>query len=253
MPDECAAGDACGTRLGYRRGGRCTDCASAEASYRALRRRMPAGYVPTGMVRKHVLALHDEAMSYREIARRAGVDVRTVHRIAIGDVARCTATNRDRILGVIGCSTGDKSVTTGLGFDDDLDLPPLAEDPLASLRLLLSDPEELAWKTDAECRPDRLQIPSDAIRRLFFPRRGDPTTAAAAICGRCPVWAPCLTFALRGEEGIWGRTAGSHRRELVHHGITVDELRAAGMDAEPGLAMATAIRRVLDGRAAVAS
>jgi WhiB family redox-sensing transcriptional regulator len=64
------------------------------------------------------------------------------------------------------------------------------------------------WWERAKCRgvdPD-----------LFFPRRGDDTTQAVAVCKACPVQVECLEYALDNGErfGIWGGTTGKDRRKM---------------------------------------
>lgn len=51
---------------------------------------------------------------------------------------------------------------------------------------------------------------------LFYPRRGEPTAAATAVCQACPVRGPCLDYALDARElfGIWGGESERGRREL---------------------------------------
>ena len=66
----------------------------------------------------------------------------------------------------------------------------------------------LRWWEHARCRgvdPD-----------LFFPRRGDDTTQAIAVCKACPVQVECLEYAIDNGErhGIWGGTTGNDRRKM---------------------------------------
>ncbi len=76
------------------------------------------------------------------------------------------------------------------------------------------------WRQRAACR--------EADPELFFPvgrlrERGQLTLAghqaadAKVICGRCPVTASCLAFALesRAEPGVWGGLDEDERRELL--------------------------------------
>ena len=51
---------------------------------------------------------------------------------------------------------------------------------------------------------------------LFFPRRGDDTTQAVAVCKACPVQVECLEYAIDNDErhGIWGGTTGNDRRKI---------------------------------------
>lgn len=76
---------------------------------------------------------------------------------------------------------------------------------------LLGDFPDGAVTTEAACSPEQAE--------LFYPvSEYDEQTIAAArqICGRCPVRAACVAFALRtGEdEGIWGGLLPSERRGL---------------------------------------
>lgn len=51
---------------------------------------------------------------------------------------------------------------------------------------------------------------------LFFPGSGGATSAALAICARCPVKAQCLAYALENREGhgVWGGKTELQRRQL---------------------------------------
>lgn len=69
------------------------------------------------------------------------------------------------------------------------------------------------WRDDAACRHTNAE--------LFFPAGStgaavDQIEAARAVCGRCPVKAECLQFALETnqEAGIWGGTDEDERRKL---------------------------------------
>lgn len=58
----------------------------------------------------------------------------------------------------------------------------------------------------------------------WFPEHGGgPATAARRICGRCPVRAECLDYALarREQYGIWG-------------GLNIDERRRVARERERG-------------------
>ena len=54
---------------------------------------------------------------------------------------------------------------------------------------------------------------------IFFPERGESTTAAKRVCAGCEVRAECLQEALdRGERfGVWGGLSERERRALVVH------------------------------------
>jgi hypothetical protein len=64
------------------------------------------------------------------------------------------------------------------------------------------------WTARAQC--------AETDPELFFPPKGDPATAARAICRRCPVREDCLAYALdAGEEyGIWGGLDPAERNNL---------------------------------------
>lgn len=111
------------------------------------------------------------------------------------------------------------------------EFPPELEgdgDPLATWRLM-AEPAE--WRADAECL--RLAGDDRARSQLFFPTRGEPATAARAVCERCPVAEPCLDFALdTAAQGIWGATTGGERRLIRRLGWTAAETFAAAMEHE---------------------
>lgn len=77
----------------------------------------------------------------------------------------------------------------------------------------------------------RLMVRFDGARcegadpNLFYPTRGQTSTAAKAICdgdtlsGPCPAKAECLEFATFGtkpvmEHGVWAGTTGRQRQRL---------------------------------------
>lgn len=64
------------------------------------------------------------------------------------------------------------------------------------------------WRDDALCA----QVDTDA----FFPGKGGSPRVAKTICGRCPVRAECLEFAIEMDitEGVWGGLSGKQRRPL---------------------------------------
>lgn len=68
--------------------------------------------------------------------------------------------------------------------------------------------EDPRWDEHAGCKgqgPD-----------LWFPKRGESTLKAKAICALCPVRPACLVYALeKGEKfGIWGGKSERERREM---------------------------------------
>jgi WhiB family redox-sensing transcriptional regulator len=69
------------------------------------------------------------------------------------------------------------------------------------------------WRAEAACAGMDVKV--------FFPERHSPgpVRAAKEICGRCPVAAPCLAYALEnwgsfGDCGIWGGRSGEERARL---------------------------------------
>ncbi len=73
-------------------------------------------------------------------------------------------------------------------------------------------PAPLAWQADAAC--------AEEAEDLWFPRRGQPTDAAKAVCRRCLVREECLGYAQanRISEGVWGGLTGPERRALTRNG-----------------------------------
>jgi WhiB family redox-sensing transcriptional regulator len=53
--------------------------------------------------------------------------------------------------------------------------------------------------------------------QVFFPSDGTGVQAAAAICARCPVQAPCLEYALvnRIQHGVFGGLSERARDRLL--------------------------------------
>ena len=65
------------------------------------------------------------------------------------------------------------------------------------------------WRDDALCA----QTYPDG----FFPEKGDNPREAKRLCGRCPVSAQCLEFALSMDvnpPGVWGGLSREERRLL---------------------------------------
>lgn len=231
-----------GDRGAYVAGCRCALCTAAEAAYRAQYRREPPARVAIGQVQKRVEELIEAGYSQEQIARRARLSQSTLSRIVSGRVKRCSVETRRAILGMaLDPSTNDISVIP------DEEIPPPAGDPIAGLLAELRG-LDLSWKDDAQCA--RLAMRVQRRQDWFFSLRGDKIDRALAICGSCPVWRDCLSFALATfeAEGVWGRTAGSHRRKIHHDAITVDELADAGMADDPDLRVDDAIARVLAAR-----
>lgn len=85
------------------------------------------------------------------------------------------------------------------------------------------------WQDDALCA----QVGDD----FWFPEKGGSTREAKGVCGRCPVRAECLAYALEHDErfGVWGGMSERERRRLLrttdHHApcrYGPDPLRPAG-------------------------
>lgn len=71
------------------------------------------------------------------------------------------------------------------------------------------DPDR-SWVNQGLCRNEQPAI--------FFPPRGNGTTAAAkAVCAECPVAARCLQYALNNEEplGVWGGKSAREREMML--------------------------------------
>ena len=64
------------------------------------------------------------------------------------------------------------------------------------------------WRAAAACR--------DMETDIFFPESDEEAGPAKAVCARCPVIEPCLSFALanRQEQGVWGGMTETERRRL---------------------------------------
>lgn len=64
------------------------------------------------------------------------------------------------------------------------------------------------WQDDALCA----QVGDD----FWFPDKGGSTREAKGVCGRCPVRAECLEYALANDErfGVWGGMSERERRRL---------------------------------------
>lgn len=70
-----------------------------------------------------------------------------------------------------------------------------------------------SWRVHSAC--------ASADPELFYPlspagRSASQIRRAKAICARCPVRSPCLSFALANSDahGIWGGTTGDERAAL---------------------------------------
>lgn len=72
------------------------------------------------------------------------------------------------------------------------------------------NPDELAWREDANC--------SGTDPDAFFPdvENGRAVAVVKRVCAACPVRTACLDYALARPElvGIWGGTTTNQRRQL---------------------------------------
>ncbi len=70
-----------------------------------------------------------------------------------------------------------------------------------------------AWYSEAACAGMGVD--------MFFPERGEPTTAAKAVCAGCPVAVPCRDVAQQDRlHGIWGGTSARGRRTTAAWNLT---------------------------------
>ena len=69
-------------------------------------------------------------------------------------------------------------------------------------------PALAGWQYRAACRGADLNV--------FFPGRGESAEPARQICAGCPVWQPCLDYAISHgiTHGVWGGLADRDRRAL---------------------------------------
>lgn len=76
------------------------------------------------------------------------------------------------------------------------------------------DPRRPAWHQDAAC------LGLDPA--IFFPEKGDDTTAAKAICAGCGVRRECLDWALTNGEkfGVFGGLSENQRKKIRPRRLT---------------------------------
>jgi WhiB family transcriptional regulator, redox-sensing transcriptional regulator len=78
-----------------------------------------------------------------------------------------------------------------------------------------------SWRNDPPC--------AQTDPEAFFPERGGSNRYAKGVCLQCPVWMPCLEWALDHDEyfGIWGGFSERERRRLQKEidGLDRDERR----------------------------
>jgi WhiB family transcriptional regulator, redox-sensing transcriptional regulator len=84
---------------------------------------------------------------------------------------------------------------------------------------------DTGWQKHALC--------SEMDPELWFPEPWEDETPAKAVCGRCPVRAACLAFALDANEeyGVWGGLSPEQRHE-VRRREGVGTRIAVALDAE---------------------
>lgn len=99
-----------GTRAKYKTEQcRCVDCTAAANAYRLKRERAHSRpdvisirhLLPTGSVVSHLAMLRDAGVGLDQIARRSGIDVSTVKRIASGKRKRVTRATKEALLAVM--------------------------------------------------------------------------------------------------------------------------------------------------------
>lgn len=80
------------------------------------------------------------------------------------------------------------------------------------VQLELIDKEEAEWRDHAACAGRDAETVN-----LFFPERGHSAREAKAICATCPVWRPCLEYALAHHDrlSIAGGRSEKERRVIL--------------------------------------
>jgi len=68
---------------------------------------------------------------------------------------------------------------------------------------------------------------------LWFPEPWEDDAPAKAVCGRCPVRAACLAYALAANEqhGVWGGFSTEERREIQRRRLDARR-RHSSLDAD---------------------
>lgn len=89
---------------------------------------------------------------------------------------------------------------------------PGLDDAPAGLVVMLALPSVApSWRRGALC--------AQVDPELFFPDQGGTARYAKAVCQACEIKTRCLHEALAGrEEGIWGGTTESERRQMIKDG-----------------------------------
>lgn len=75
-------------------------------------------------------------------------------------------------------------------------------------RLLSTAPGTVDWRDEALC--------AQTDPEAFYPEKGASTREAKKVCGRCPVQAACLEYALTTDQrfGVWGGRSARERQAL---------------------------------------
>ena len=90
-------------------------------------------------------------------------------------------------------------------------------------------PAWTGWRYQAACRGTDLEV--------FFPGPGESAEPARRVCAECPVWQPCLSYALSQGivHGIWGGLTERDRRP-----VRVRHTAAARQERDEAIAAAAA-------------
>ena len=79
---------------------------------------------------------------------------------------------------------------------------------------------DIPWMRDALCAEPRYKPD------VWFPIKGEGTSAAKAVCQQCAVRDACLAYAIREDirDGVWGGATPAERKQLVKSGVLTPEL-----------------------------
>ena len=106
-----------------------------------------------------------------------------------------------------------------IATDRGADRPTSAEDILDLLDALRP-----AWHADAACRGQ-----TDVMFPVAAHRHQLDTTAARALCDRCPVRNPCAEAGRSEKYGVWGGTgSGSRRMRQRERSAAIQQILADG-------------------------
>lgn len=81
--------------------------------------------------------------------------------------------------------------------------------------------ERPSWHDQAACR--------GVDTEQFFPDVGDVPATARLVCGRCPVAAECLSYALSDPalSGVWAGTSARQRKRLRQSALSTPQSLSA--------------------------